>query len=491
MLEECENADIWGFDMSNGDDARDDAMDRAARDPPRGWEPGGLADRVISIAAERKREITSDDIWPLIEEQIEAGNMEPPRTNAALGPLLKRAQKNGIIQPTMMPVKSKDEVRHSRRITVWRTTDDHWNTERAIEMRNIRSFPIDELGGVSQTGRDMDDAIETKQTKIDAMRASLAEEQRQLEEDIENRRQYPKRKRRVKGGTIQSLERSLVRIKFADLSPEAQGVAVRDYIDGYAEGTGYEVDELPSFSEVIDILKIDKSEDRYDSEGNLTVSEGIPLVAASLAAEVASENRGTIFGDLANSPAAEEALFMAARGFDVDWVGGSVVGPETTIATYNLWEYFDPDSGQRYPPMPPKPIITDLRGMNLWDSEPIGSDAPPKIPLDDPQWVSKYVLDEERLKRKFGPGWKEFKSWNERQLFEDSEGKFPLQERAYYRRRRRDSHVWNPITQRWIQNTRRNNQSIVRQHLISRGRLPTNRVTTNLSVDGTPMYVRR
>jgi hypothetical protein len=66
-------------------------------------------------------------------------------------------------------------------------------------------------------------------------------------------------------------------MKFTDLSTEAAAKAVQDYIEGYADGTGNTVDEWPTSEEVFEILKIDKLEDRYDSEGNLTVSEGEPV----------------------------------------------------------------------------------------------------------------------------------------------------------------------------------------------------------------------
>ena len=61
---------------------------------------------------------------------------------------------------------------------------------------------------------------------------------------------------------------------FNELSAEAKDRAIEEYIEGYADGTGYEGDELPTKNEVYEILEKDLTDYRYNDYGTLTVVEG-------------------------------------------------------------------------------------------------------------------------------------------------------------------------------------------------------------------------
>lgn len=82
---------------------------------------GSLATRLMAAAyravlavADRLADFTSDDIWPLLERSGESTH-EP----AALGPVMLRAAKDGMIEQTGEMRQTRFARRH-RKLTVWR-----------------------------------------------------------------------------------------------------------------------------------------------------------------------------------------------------------------------------------------------------------------------------------------------------------------------------------------------------------------------------------
>ena len=55
--------------------------------------------------------------------------------------------------------------------------------------------------------------------------------------------------------------------------------------------------------------------------------------------------QGTVPTNMIGTPAHEEALRMVEKGYDVWWDSGEVVGPETSMASYSLWDYYNSDTG--------------------------------------------------------------------------------------------------------------------------------------------------
>lgn len=65
---------------------------------------------------------------------------------------------------------------------------------------------------------------------------------------------------------------------FDELSAEAKDIAIEEYIEGYADGTGYEGDELPTENEVYGILQKDLTDSRYNDYGTLANIEGEDVI---------------------------------------------------------------------------------------------------------------------------------------------------------------------------------------------------------------------
>ena len=60
--------------------------------------------------------LTTDAVWALLEKR----GIAPPNEPRAIAAAMERAQKEGLIAPTMEHVKSSREVAHKRPIKIWR-----------------------------------------------------------------------------------------------------------------------------------------------------------------------------------------------------------------------------------------------------------------------------------------------------------------------------------------------------------------------------------
>src|SRR5689334_16130981 len=86
------------------------AMDHATP----GWKEVAL--RIIREIAETQPELTTDDVWPLIEKS--PWDTHEPR---ALGPIMIHAAKRGWITATDRAVKSNRKECHHRKIQIWQS----------------------------------------------------------------------------------------------------------------------------------------------------------------------------------------------------------------------------------------------------------------------------------------------------------------------------------------------------------------------------------
>lgn len=69
----------------------------------------------IRRAALDHAEITTDEVWAAME----AMGAPLPHNNSAIGPAMKRAQKDGLIFPTLSRRKSQRESRHCNELRIW------------------------------------------------------------------------------------------------------------------------------------------------------------------------------------------------------------------------------------------------------------------------------------------------------------------------------------------------------------------------------------
>lgn len=70
------------------------------------------AHKAVRVAAERFSEFTTDEVWQLIP---------PTRENRALGPVMKKAARAGIIEKTDRVRNGKRVSRHGAPLAIWRS----------------------------------------------------------------------------------------------------------------------------------------------------------------------------------------------------------------------------------------------------------------------------------------------------------------------------------------------------------------------------------
>lgn len=77
-------------------------------------------DHCVLLAAQKKPEITSDDVLAEMERL-----QHPPSTHnlAAIGPAMLRAEKDGILEPTNRVKRSERKEKHGNRQNVWKSKE--------------------------------------------------------------------------------------------------------------------------------------------------------------------------------------------------------------------------------------------------------------------------------------------------------------------------------------------------------------------------------
>jgi hypothetical protein len=93
-----------------------EGMKRADDNADERWKH--VFDACVLAAARAKAEITVDDVLDEIEKLP-----DPPSTHnlAAMGPAMKRAAKMGVISPTDRTLRSRREIKHGNRHSVWKS----------------------------------------------------------------------------------------------------------------------------------------------------------------------------------------------------------------------------------------------------------------------------------------------------------------------------------------------------------------------------------
>lgn len=99
------------FDYAKSKEARDAGMKQAEDNADDTWK--FLADVCVKEVAQRQRFLTSDDVWRLLKDF--PGTHEP----RALGPVMTRAKRLGIIEATSEFRNSERVATHASPKRVW------------------------------------------------------------------------------------------------------------------------------------------------------------------------------------------------------------------------------------------------------------------------------------------------------------------------------------------------------------------------------------
>ncbi len=100
--------------MDTGQLALDDALDRVERNADEQWLVA--ADYAVAKVALRKAQLTADDVWDVLDRMDVATH-----EGRALGTVMRRAVKDGIIEATDSFVKSRRPSRHKGPVAVWKS----------------------------------------------------------------------------------------------------------------------------------------------------------------------------------------------------------------------------------------------------------------------------------------------------------------------------------------------------------------------------------
>ncbi len=146
------------------------------------WQEGGRVDYLIDILAATRREFTADDVWNVLDNNIENGLLEPVENRRVLGPILSRAARRGTIAKTNRTVPSVR--RNAAPIPVWRTADPHWNNGRS-EMQRRRTTQAVRTA--------LDEVIAEKRRLLREANEEKERLERELQDDVTSRREYDSR----------------------------------------------------------------------------------------------------------------------------------------------------------------------------------------------------------------------------------------------------------------------------------------------------------
>jgi hypothetical protein len=103
------------FDLDAAREARDEAIERVDEHADPAWKEAAYA-VVCAIAAEVP-EFTTDRVWYALERQ----RIPAPREPRALGPVMQRARRAGLIVNTRRMQQSRSVVNHGRLVAVWKS----------------------------------------------------------------------------------------------------------------------------------------------------------------------------------------------------------------------------------------------------------------------------------------------------------------------------------------------------------------------------------
>jgi hypothetical protein len=100
--------------MDTGQLALDVALDAVDNSADERWKKA--ADYAVMQLALRKPEVTADDVWDVLD-----GLNVDTHENRAMGPVMRRAAKDGIIERTERTTKTRRPTRHKGDVRVWKS----------------------------------------------------------------------------------------------------------------------------------------------------------------------------------------------------------------------------------------------------------------------------------------------------------------------------------------------------------------------------------
>lgn len=82
-------------------------------------DPGWLlqARGAVDAVAHLRDAFTTDDVW----EALSQSNIADPREPRAMGAVMRKAQADGLIEPSGVYQQSSREVNHNRPVMIWRS----------------------------------------------------------------------------------------------------------------------------------------------------------------------------------------------------------------------------------------------------------------------------------------------------------------------------------------------------------------------------------
>lgn len=105
------------FDPNEGEHRKREAIDRVELNADNRWKEA--AAEVVRRVASDRAEFTTDRIWALLEK--DHPNLGPPHEPRAMGAVMRKAAKAGLIEKTDRVTRTERPEAHRRDITVWRS----------------------------------------------------------------------------------------------------------------------------------------------------------------------------------------------------------------------------------------------------------------------------------------------------------------------------------------------------------------------------------
>lgn len=103
------------YDWTKAARARDEAIERVDEHADQDWKVE--ARQAVLHAAAHRAEFTTDYVWWLLDQR----EVLPPHEPRALGAIMRKAAREGLIQRSDRVVESVRPANHRRPIAVWRS----------------------------------------------------------------------------------------------------------------------------------------------------------------------------------------------------------------------------------------------------------------------------------------------------------------------------------------------------------------------------------
>ena len=108
------------LERADAEAARDEAVDRVERNADGDWM--AAAQDAIGALVSARQEFTTDDVWAVLS----GWGVPEPREGRAMGAVMRRAARSGLVVKTDRVRNSVRAECHARPVAVWRTAAGSW-----------------------------------------------------------------------------------------------------------------------------------------------------------------------------------------------------------------------------------------------------------------------------------------------------------------------------------------------------------------------------